>query len=665
MSFMPSFTNVRITTKLAISALLTLLAVIYMAVTYTNYIVIDTEFQERNNQLNEFSSLINTIRSNVQWAGFYEKDLLLERALGKSLASASSLDKQDVYLYRLTVRLNTANEAIDGLNGYLRNKQDHDVTADLKEILLERLQRLETYQLSDNNQQQPLATLLASNNLILQEIAAGKAGSRNQAQALLDDLLPLGDRLKSHHEALKDLSPSLFGVELKLRNLEEISLAYKAQDKQESYLATQQNLKYFYIAIGIVLIAFIINTIIFNISILHPIESIMSTIRQVREGNDQARSKLNTSDELGHLGGVLDDLLDQKNRTFAEQEEQKNTLNSSVISLIQNVFQLSQRDLTIRVPVAEDVTGAVSDSINQLAESIETTLQEVIGVSHRVTHASSQIRSQSDNVRSHTNNEQEEISQTLEGLESVIKGMQLIAKLASLSHTNSKHAIKTSENAMVSVSETINSINKIRQTIHEAEKRIKRLGERSQEIGGIVSLINNISERTHVLSLNASMHAASAGEAGRGLMVVVDEVQRLAENSREATAEIETLVNNIQLETSDTIQIMNTVITDVVTGTRLAEEAGERMNETRTTTNTLVESVVRIAKSAISQARLATQLRERATSIDESTAITNSEMLLQSELSEQLVQAAEELQQSVSVFKLTAAATSSAVATAA
>ena len=89
---------------------------------------------------------------------------------------------------------------------------------------------------------------------------------------------------------------------------------------------------------------------------------------------------------------------------------------------------------------------------------------------------------------------------------------------------------------MTSVSETINSINNIRQTIHEAEKRIKRLGERSQEIGGIVGLINNISERTHILSLNASMHAASAGEAGRGLTVVVDEVQRLAENSREATA---------------------------------------------------------------------------------------------------------------------------------
>ncbi|MEH6626745.1 MAG: methyl-accepting chemotaxis protein [Motiliproteus sp.] len=627
-----------------------------MSITYTNYVDIAAESRQRSTQLNELSSLTNTIRSNIQWAGFYEKDLLLERALGKSIASASSLEKQGVNLYRLQVLLSKASGAVDGLNKFLRNKPEHEITADLKEMIQERRQRLEQYENSnDSQQQQTLATLLTGSNLILQEVAAGKPGWSKEANSLLAELLPLSERLESHHEALKDLSPSLFAVELKLQDLERLNLAYKVQDEQQNHLATQYNLKSFYLAIAIVLVAFVINAMIFNFGILHPIESIMTTIKRVRAGDDLARSNLEGNDELGQLSTVLDELLDEKNRTFTEQETQRNTLNGSVISLIQNVFQLSQRDLTIRVPVAEDVTGAVSDSINQLAESIETTLKEVINVSQRVNITSSQILSQSDNVRSHSSKEQEEISETLEGLESLIKAMHLIAKLATVSHTNSKNAIQSSENAMTSVSETINSINKIRQTIHEAEKRIKRLGERSQEIGGIVGLINNISERTHILSLNASMHAASAGEAGRGLMVVVDEVQRLAENSREATAEIETLVNNIQLETSETIQAMNTVITDVVAGTRLAEEAGERMSETRATTNTLVESVVRIARSAISQSKAATQLRERATSIDESTNITNSKMLLQSELSEQLVQAAEELQQSVSVFKLTAA----------
>jgi twitching motility protein PilJ len=294
----------------------------------------------------------------------------------------------------------------------------------------------------------------------------------------------------------------------------------------------------------------------------------------------------------------------------------------------------------------------VADSINQLTNSIENVLREVSKVTNEVNTTSVQVKTQSETVLLQATKEQEEINETLEGLDSAIQAMQLIAKLAAVTNSASQKAISTSENAKESVSATIDSINKIRQTIHEAEKRIKRLGERSQEIGGIINLINNISERTHILSLNASMHAASAGEAGRGLMVVVDEVQRLAENSREATSEIESLVNNIQLETADTVHVINTVIEDVVAGTRLAEQAGERMEETRATTQSLVESVVRIAQNATGQAKLAQNLRQRAGSINEFTQATNAEMLQQKELSERLVGAADELKRSISVFKL-------------
>jgi len=337
---------------------------------------------------------------------------------------------------------------------------------------------------------------------------------------------------------------------------------------------------------------------------LDPVTTIRNTLSNIREGDGEARTQITSTDELGELGQALDGLLDEKETNLQEKEVENKRINASIIALIQNVFRLSQRDLTVRVPVAEDITGAVADSINQLAESIELVLRDVDKVANEVNDASVQVKTQSATVLEYSRREKEEVGKTLVGLDSAVKAMQIISKLAVLSNSASQRAIKTSETAMESVSQTVDSITKIRQTIHEAEKRIKRLGERSQEIGGIVSLINNISERTHVLSLNASMHAASAGEAGRGLMVVVDEVQRLAENSREATAEIENLVNNIQLETADTIAVMNTVITDVVEGTELAELAGERMSETRATTQSLVDSVVRIAQNAARQAKV-------------------------------------------------------------
>lgn len=630
MSAKLGFRNIKTGTTLAISAVVTLAAVIFMAVTYYNHIEMTKRFQQRNAELNQLTTLINTVRGSVQWVYSYENDLVLERQK-EHVEDGAYLYWERINLFNRRRHMEAATEALSQMDDYLRNPADREIVADLRSSIDQRFEALK--EAEARNQ--------ANSEIVQQALDSGDESR----------LLEVDTRL---HSSMSNALSILYAVDVRLKNLEELRAQYQQADRIESLAATQANAQRFYLSLGLVCAAILLNLILFNVGILRPVRRLMATIEKVREGDDNARTGLRGRNELGQLGAVLDELLDEKNRTFEEKEAERNALNASVISLIQNVFQLSQKDLTVRVPVAEDVTGAVSDSINQLAESIDTTLNEVIGVSRRVNDASSQIHSQSEKVLSHTVQEQREIVQTLSELDSVIKAMQVIAQLATSSHATSKQAITTSENAMASVSETIESINKIRETIHEAEKRIKRLGERSQEIGGIVSLINNISERTHVLSLNASMHAASAGEAGRGLTVVVDEVQRLAENSREATAEIETLVNNIQLETNDTIEVMNTVISEVVHGTSLAQEAGERMDSTRNATNSLVESVVRIAKSAVSQSKVARQLHERATSIGESTSVTNEEMRLQSQLSDQLVDAAQHLQQSVSVFKLTA-----------
>jgi len=451
--------------------------------------------------------------------------------------------------------------------------------------------------------------------------------------------------------ALKAMLDDLGIRNLRLRDLVR---NYEREDVRAENAAIAEMLKLSFLSLIILGFAMAVALAIAKWGVLDPVRRIQATVDAVRGGDTDKRTRLQSRDELGQMATVLDSLLDEKEVALAQQAEENARLNGSIISLIQSVFRISQRDLTIRVPVAEDITGAVADSINQLTNSIEDVLREVSAVSNDVNSTSVQVKAQSETVLLHATKEQEEITETLRGLDSAVQAMQLIAKLAAVSNNASQKAISTSENAKGSVSATIDSINKIRQTIHEAEKRIKRLGERSQEIGGIVGLINNIAERTHILSLNASMHAASAGEAGRGLMVVVDEVQRLAENSREATSEIESLINNIQMETADTIHVINTVIEDVVAGTRLAEEAGERMEETRVTTQSLVESVVRIARSATNQAKLAQNLRQRAGNISDFTQATNSEMVQQKQLTDRLVSSADELQRSISVFKLQA-----------
>ena len=103
------------------------------------------------------------------------------------------------------------------------------------------------------------------------------------------------------------------------------------------------------------------------------------------------------------------------------------------------------------------------------------------------------------------------------------------------------------------MSDTVDGMQRIRNQVQETSKRIKRLGESSQEIGDIVELINGIAEQTNILALNAAIQSASAGGAGRGFAVVADEVQRLAERATNATRRIELLVQNIQTDTSEAV----------------------------------------------------------------------------------------------------------------
>ena len=260
-----------------------------------------------------------------------------------------------------------------------------------------------------------------------------------------------------------------------------------------------------------------------------------AVVQSVAEGDHNARVNLDTGDELGKLGRAFDSMLNERVASLTQKEKDSEAVNGSFIEMMRAVSKLSRGDLTVKAPVREDITGALADAINTMSESTARTLAGVAGVSQEVRSASQQGR---DTVLS------------------TAKGM-----------------------------------NEIRGTIQETGKRIKRLGERSQEITGIVKLIDDIAERTSVLALNANMQAAMAGEAGRGFRVVADEVQRLAERSKEATDQISKLVTNIQSETNDTMATMDRAIGEVVKGGELAEKAAAQVTHLDELGGTLLDSV--------------------------------------------------------------------------
>jgi len=385
-----------------------------------------------------------------------------------------------------------------------------------------------------------------------------------------------------------------------------------------------------------------------------PLNELVAVTRRAAEGDIAARSALQGSDEFGTLSDSINKVLEDRSATLRKTHAENERLNTSMVTLLQAVFRMSQRDLTAKATVTDDVVGTLASSVNQFAEETARVLRQVSMVAGKVRDASSSVRSHADKVSQTAAEERAAVQQMIQNLATAVTTLNRVAQLADESNNGAEQATQSTVSALETVNATLESMESIRVTIAETEKRIKRLGERSQEISGIVNLINNIAERTQVLALNASMQATAGGDAGRGFAVVAEEVQRLAESARQATSHISTLVGNIQAETREAINTVNRTIAQVVAGSEAAQKAGQQMQATQEITFSLVQSVRRIFHSAKAQLEIAEELRRRVGQIGHSANLTAAAVTEQTRESQTLVQVSEQLVRSVSLFKLQA-----------
>jgi len=240
-------------------------------------------------------------------------------------------------------------------------------------------------------------------------------------------------------------------------------------------------------------------------------------------------------------------------------------------------------------------------------------------------------------------NQGREINAATESVVSMAGSIEEVSGNAERSSDVARHSVEVAHKGGEAVRRTIDGMNAIRETIQDTSKRIKRLGESSQEIGNIIELINDIAEQTNILALNASIQASMAGEAGRGFAVVADEVQRLAERSTNATKQIEVLVRTIQADTNEAVVSMERSTTDVVGGALLAENAGAALDEIEQVSNQIASLVQNISSSARQQAgsaadvtRRTTRLREISEQTGKATSATATATAKLSELASQL-----------------------------
>ncbi len=387
-------------------------------------------------------------------------------------------------------------------------------------------------------------------------------------------------------------------------------------------------------------------------SISRPTKELSNVVERLSAGEYDARVEVSGNDEFYHLGTVFNNLLDDRSVTLNKIDEEHQELNQSVFSLLQAVAELSERDLTIRATVTEDATGPVADALNLLAEETGDTLKKVKRVATDVHQASHKVNSHLMSINKLAMKEQERAIETADQMNIMMERLDSISNSAADTNTMADTASASTKLAHESVTDTLNGMSDIRTTVQETGKRIKLLGERSQEISHVIEIIETIAERTTLLALNASMQAVAAGDEGKGFSVIAEEIQRLAESSRESTGQISTLVRNIQQETNTTIETMDKTIEQVVDGSMKAEDAAEQMKKVLDTTSELVTAVDQIASASKDQVSISKDLKNKAENILKSTQVTGQELLSLTGLSRNMSDYAQQLVTSVDVFTL-------------
>nr|WP_199044619.1 methyl-accepting chemotaxis protein [Dyella sp. ASV24] len=352
------------------------------------------------------------------------------------------------------------------------------------------------------------------------------------------------------------------------------------------------------------------------------------------------------------LAVLIVQLIADQRRRFQESTELNQRNQEAIMRLLDEMGSLAEGDLTVKTTVTEDITGAIADSVNYAIDELRTLVTTINETSEQVSSSAQETQTTARHLAESAQNQAQRISTATTAINQIASLMDTVSKDSAESADVAERSVQIASRGAEVVRETISGMDSIRDQIQETSKRIKRLGESSQEIGSIVELINDIAEQTNILALNAAIQAASAGEAGRGFAVVADEVQRLAERSASATKRIETLVQTIQSDTNEAVNSMEQTTAEVVAGARLAEDAGSALGDIERVSHDLSALIQNISTQARQQSTAATDISVSMNAIQEITSQTSQGASQTADSIGYLAQLASDLRRSVAHFKL-------------
>jgi twitching motility protein PilJ len=341
-----------------------------------------------------------------------------------------------------------------------------------------------------------------------------------------------------------------------------------------------------------------------------------------------------------------------KLRLIIQTRGDRERLEQSIRKLMMEVSEVANGDLTVQAEVSPEMTGAIAESFNSMTRELRSLIKQVKDVTFQVSLSANAINDTTGQLAAGSEAQASQIARTTSAISNMTLQIQEVSENASLSAQVAAESLGNARYGTKAVQDNINAMNSIRNQVQETAKRIKKLGERSQEISQTVSLIDDLSDRTSLLALNASLQAAAAGDAGIGFAIVAEEVERLAERSNRLTQQIGALAQTIQVETKDVVASMEETIHEVVVGSTLADKAGQTLVEIEQVSTRLAELLQSISESANRQAKSSEDISNAMDNISKVTELVQKGAKRAADSVKLLVDLSDELRGSVAPFKL-------------
>ncbi len=285
------------------------------------------------------------------------------------------------------------------------------------------------------------------------------------------------------------------------------------------------------------------------------------------------------------------------------------SVNAGVRELAKTAARLSDGDLTARVKLdSKDELGEVARAFNQMASEFSSLIAKVRQSTQQVIGASKTQATIAEKVSDISSNQKEQASNAAISIEQVNASVQEIAAKTTEVASYAGKASATADEGQQIVNRAVMGIQQVALTVKESAEQIATLGQRSDQIGQIINVIQDIAEQTNLLALNAAIEAARAGEQGRGFAVVADEVRKLAERTSQATSEISDMISTIQEETRNVVTIMEKGSAEVNDGVNLANQAGASLQNINASIKRVVDMIELISNSTRSQSEATSEL---------------------------------------------------------